>query len=102
MLLDSMLEHGEDGGYSEEAVEECGTVLYQLSQHFVAQTHQRETAVSLIRQAVLNLNQLNALNNHSLIETEEREVIVSLIMDLLSSHDIETDESDVTEQWREW
>lgn len=93
-----------DPGYTVADVEKCGAILegYLFS---VLDPVIRGDAVKirkLVKSAVLSLNALNRDCAGALIETDQREQICDLIIGTYSRAGLETDEDDVTFEWREW
>lgn len=102
-LLDGMREFmsDEEVAYGDAEVDRCGEILDEL--HAAIPTaSDREEALESVRQAIVDLNELNTEADDALIETDQREMICEFIIKLCSSHGFCEADEDITEEWREW
>lgn len=112
-ILEGMLDYmegdededeGFDPGYTKSHVEKCGAILDAfLSSVFSPSAKGSSDAImASVKTAVLALNDLNDECDGSLIETGQREEICELIISSATRAGLESEEYDITEEWREW
>ncbi|MES2516026.1 MAG: hypothetical protein V4580_17865 [Bacteroidota bacterium] len=87
--------------YTPKDVDVCIQMIQNHLDH-MAQTFDREEAITLVKKTVLDLNDLNEKCNACLIETDQREDICEII--IMAGHLKGYNEmnEDITEEWREW
>lgn len=93
-----------DAGYVQEDIDQCGVILDTL---FDAVAHasgeDKEAAImAAVKEAVLELNELNEKSDGGLIETGQREQLCELITLAAQEAGLDTNGQDITEDWREW
>jgi hypothetical protein len=93
-----------EAGYTQEHVTECGRILDEYLEA-LEDLPDGGTDESILAQVKATLIQLNHLNDRclgNLIETDQREQLCALIQGAAEEAGLESDESDITEEWREW
>lgn len=60
------------------------------------------SGLDIVKKTVLKLNDLNEKSGGQLIETDQREMIAELIINAGFKKGFNTQEEDITEEWREW
>jgi hypothetical protein len=109
-ILDGMISYIEvdddkfDSVYSREDVDKCDAILikYMTAVLTPAIYGDNEKIMAAVEDAVLCLNALNENCEHSLIETDQREGICEFIISVAAKAGLESEEYDITEEWREW
>jgi hypothetical protein len=93
-----------DPGYTEEGVNKCAQILMgYLATVFEPSAHgSTKEIMAAVKKAVLELNDLNEECEYGLIETDQREGICELIISAAAEAGLQSEESDITEEWREW
>jgi hypothetical protein len=93
-----------DSGYAQEEINQCGKLLdlFLTSLEKVPETSKNEYVLDVVKKVVLGLNKLNEDCDYSLIETGQREDLCELIITASKKAGLESNEEDVTEEWREW
>jgi hypothetical protein len=93
-----------DPGYTEEGVNKCAQILTEYLATVFEPSAQGNTEkiMSAVKKTVLELNDLNAECEHSLIETDQREGICELIISAAAEAGLQSEEYDITGEWREW
>ncbi len=93
-----------DPGYSKDAVEECASILGTYLNDLASPDLGADSAkiMAAVKGAVLALNALNEKCGGSLIETDQREGICELIIRAAAVAGLQSEEEDITEEWREW
>jgi hypothetical protein len=93
-----------DAGYTQEDIDRCEKLLddYLASLTTIPATGQQDYILNAVKTIVLELNKLNEDCDHSLIETAEREQLCDIIIAAAQHVGLETDEEDITYEWREW
>jgi len=101
-LLDDMREYMAEGDVEHDAdhIEECGRVL-DAHLAALAAAGDRDAGLACVRETVLKLNELNERAGEELIETGERETICEFIIRAGALLGHNTEDEDVTEEWRE-
>ena len=65
-------------------------------------TDNKVSAMKIVEQTVLSLNDLNEKCEYEIIETDQREDIAEIIILAGSLKGFNSREEDITEEWREW
>lgn len=93
-----------DADYTQEHIHRCEKLLdeYFASLATVPTSAQRDYILKAVRKVVLGLNKLNDDCDGALIETDEREQLCDIIIAAAQQAGLETDEDDITYEWREW
>jgi hypothetical protein len=93
-----------NAGYSKEDIDKCDAILtdYITAVLTPAIYGNTDKIMAIVKKAVLSLNELNENCNYSLIETDEREDICEYIINTAAKAGLESEEYDITEEWREW
>jgi hypothetical protein len=91
---------GGNASYSEEDVDACREILISHAEK-LDRIKDRAEAEDLVRATVLKLNTLNE-GTGDLIETGQREEICEFIIKAGAIKGFNSQDEDVTEQWREW
>ena len=94
------MDHG-TASYSEEDIDSCRTILVSHAQA-LEQTKDRAAALELVKTTVTQLNTLNENAGQDLIETGQREEICGFIIKAGAIMGFNSEDEDVTEEWREW
>jgi hypothetical protein len=111
VIINGMISYMEADGdsddfeyYSQEDVDKCNVILLNyLNNVSTSSIHgDSEKIMAAVEETVIALNLLNENCDHSMIETGERESICELIINAAAQAGLETDEYDITEQWRDW
>ena len=101
-------EDGEECPYTTDHVRQCEALLNDyLSALAALSAPTDEDIMSLVKEVILALNELNNEAEDSLIETEAREALWQVIQESavecgLSDECIEANDGDITGEWREW
>jgi hypothetical protein len=93
-----------DGGkanYSEDDIDRCRDILTSYVNE-LEKAKERATALELVKSTVLRLNTLNQDAGQDLIETDQREEICAFIIKAGALMGFNSENEDVTEEWREW
>jgi len=93
-----------DGGtasYSEDDIDRCRAILVSHAQA-LEQTKDQAAALELVKATVTQLNILNEDAGQDLIETDQREEICGFIIKAGAIMGFNSEDEDVTEEWREW
>lgn len=93
-----------DGGtasYSENDIDRCRAILISHAQT-LEQAKDRAAALELVKATVTRLNRLNQDAGQDLIETDQREEICRFIIQAGAIMGFNSENEDVTEEWREW
>lgn len=93
-----------DAGYTQANIDQCEKKLdvFLLDLVHVAGPTRQEQILTAVKTVVLGLNQVNENCNRPLIETLEREHLCEFIIIAAQQTGLESDEDDITEEWREW
>lgn len=96
----TFIEPGETG-YTKKDVSNCITLLNSFLAD-LSQSENRNQGMTIVKNVVLKLNELNTSCDEELIETEEREQIAEIIIIAGHLKGYNTRDEDITEEWREW
>lgn len=92
-----------DPGYTKDEIDRCEKIidafLISLDGEDVARNS--ESILKIVKNVVLELNDLNDECDGSLIETGQREQLCDIIIRAANEAGLATDD-DITEEWREW
>jgi hypothetical protein len=93
-----------DSDYTQEHINRCETLLddFFAALAMPPTTGQQDYILKAVKTVVLELNELNDDCGGALIETSEREQLCDIIIAAAQDAGLETDEEDVTYEWREW
>lgn len=93
-----------DSGYTQEEINQCEKLLdlFLTSLEKLPETSKNEYILDVVKKVVFGLNKLNEDCDYSLIETDQREDLCELIITASKKAGLESNEDDVTEEWREW
>ena len=102
-LADGMISFMADGdvGYTKRDVEVCIQILDDFTDS-ISICGDRNAAMESVKATVLKLNDLNERAGEDLIETDQREDICEYIIKAGALLGFNTEDEDVTEEWREW
>jgi hypothetical protein len=101
-ILKGMIDYiDEDTEYTEKHVRKCEKIL---DKHLdkISKLSDRQSAMKCVKKTVLKLNKLNESAGEELIETDQREGICEFIIKAGSLLGFNSEDEDVTEDWREW
>lgn len=110
-ILDGMVDYLEVSGdegfkadYSAEAVDRCAVILERYLDEVLSLSIYGDSGkiMRMVKSVVTELNELNDACNQSLIEPEQSAQLYELIVSAAFHAGLETDEQDITEQWRQW
>ena len=96
----SYMDHG-TANYSEDDIDRCRTILVSHTKA-LEQAKDRITALEAVKATVIQLNKLNQDAGEDLIETGQREEICAFIIKAGAIMGFNSENEDVTEEWREW
>jgi hypothetical protein len=96
----SYMDSGE-ASYSEEDIDRCRDILISHAKALEL-VKDRAGAIDLVKATVLELNKLNQGAGEELIETDQREEICGFIIKAGAIMGFNSEDEDVTEEWREW
>jgi hypothetical protein len=107
-LLDGMVSFMEgdesdsefDCGYAREDVDRCEEVV-DAYLNAVSNASSGDDVRRIVKQVVIDLNELNDSREGCLIETDQREDLCELILVAARQAGLDSDD-DITEEWREW
>lgn len=88
-------------GYSVTDVVACMRLI-SIFLDEIENTNTREEALEIVRSTVLSLNDLNYKCGEELIETGQREDIAEIIIFAGSLKGYNSEDDDITEEWRDW
>ena len=91
-------------GYTQEEINQCEKLLdlFLTALEKLPETSKNEYILDVVKKVVFGLNKLNEDCNYRLFETNEREGLCELIITASKKAGLESNEDDVTEEWREW
>lgn len=103
-MVDAIESAGEDADYAIEAIDTCATILEDyLEEVFSTSLYgQSKKIMDVVKFTVNELNELNDDCNQNLIEAEQRDQIRELIVASAAYAGLETEQQDITEEWRAW
>lgn len=87
--------------YTKKDVETCMDIVNSFLVN-MEQSTSKEEGMKFVEKTVLKLNDLNLKCDHQLIETEQREDLAEIIILAGSLKGYNTENEDITEEWREW
>jgi len=87
--------------YTEKDIERCVQILTEYNAE-MSNSKSKEDGMQIVKAAVLKLNELNKKSGEELIETEEREAIAAIIITAGHNKGYNSEDEDITEEWREW
>ena len=90
-----------DAEYGEKDVNKCFYIIDNFLID-VKNSKSKKDGLSIVKNTVLQLNNLNKKTNFSLIETMERENIAEIINLAGYEKGYNAKDEDIKEQWREW
>ena len=90
-----------DANYNEKDVKKCISIIDKFLID-IKNSKSKEDGLLIVKNTVLQLNNINKKTNFSLIETMERENIAEIINLAGYEKGYNAKDEDVTEQWREW
>ena len=90
---------GEEAPYTEEEVDRCKDILLGYLS-IIDEATDRESALEIVKSAVLQLNSLNESCGHRLIETSQRDDICGFITTALEIKGFGKANEEV--RWRNW
>ena len=102
-LKKSMLEYLKSGQplYSKSDIDKCADILEKYVEQ-ISKSKSKDDAMNIVKDTVLQLNDLNNYTKSELIETEERERIADIIISATFQKGYNSMDEDITEKWREW
>lgn len=104
-LIEGMRGYIADGdeSYTEEEIKKCDKILQQFLMRLgkLGMSVAEISILDCVKQAVLDLNDLNSSVDGCLIETDQREDLCEYILFAAKRSGLKQD-GDVTEEWREW
>ena len=102
-LRKSMIDYIKTGNanYNEKDVRKCISIIDKFLID-IKNSKSKEDGLLIVKNTVLQLNNINKKTNFSLIETMERENIAEIINLAGYEKGYNAKDEDVTEQWREW
>lgn len=92
---------GGDPGYAEADIGRCASILDGYLAKVSGAGRDAVVVMGAVKDAVLELNELNESCDCGLIETDQREQICELIIRSAAAAGVGSGE-DLTEEWREW
>ena len=90
-----------DANYNEKDVKKCISIIDKFLID-IKNSKSKEDGLLIVKNTVLQLNNINKKTNFSLIETMERENIAEIINLAGYEKGYNSKDEDITEQWREW
>lgn len=100
--LRDYMKEDEDCGYEERHVNRLNNILVSYLSALKNISPADDAKIKeLVKNTVLQINELEEDTDHVMIETDEREDICALINSAAVASGYSTDE-DITEEWREW
>lgn len=87
--------------YTEKDIEKCVQILNEYNIR-MANSKSKEDGMQIVKTTVLKLNELNENSGEDLIETGEREAIANIIITVGHNKGYNSEDEDITEEWREW
>ena len=102
-LRKSMIDYIKTGNanYNEKDVRKCISIIDKFLID-IKNSKSKEDGLLIVKNTVLQLNNINKKTNFSLIETMERENIAEIINLAGYEKGYNAKDEDITEQWREW
>ena len=90
-----------DANYNEKDVKKCISIIDKFLID-IKNSKSKDDGLLIVKNTVLQLNNINKKTNFSLIETMERENIAEIINLAGYEKGYNSKDEDITEQWREW
>ena len=90
-----------DANYNEKDVKKCISIIDKFLID-IKNSKSKEDGLLIVKNTVLQLNNINKKTNFSLIETMERENIAEIINLAGYEKGYNSKDEDIKEQWREW
>ena len=90
-----------DANYNEKDVKKCISIIDKFLID-IKNSKSKEDGLLIVKNTVLQLNNINKKTNFSLIETMERENVAEIINLAGYEKGYNSKDEDITEQWREW
>ena len=87
--------------YTEKDIEKCVQILTEYNIEML-NSKSKEDGMQIVKATVLKLNELNENSGEELIETGEREAIATIIITVGHNKGYNSEDEDITEEWREW
>lgn len=87
--------------YTEKDIEKCVQILTEYNIE-MSNSKSKEDGMQIVKATVLKLNELNENSSEELIETGEREAIATIIITVGHNKGYNSEDEDITEEWREW
>lgn len=87
--------------YTEKDIEKCVQILTEYNVE-MSNSKSKEDGMQVVKATVLKLNELNENSGEELIETGEREAIATIIITVGHNKGYNSEDEDITEEWREW
>lgn len=93
-----------DAGYTQDHIDQCMSLLdtFLATLKNVPPEGKTEFIMAAVKHLVLGLNAVNESCDGAMIETDQREQLCEIIITAAKDAGLESDEYDVTEEWREW
>ncbi|WP_461481241.1 hypothetical protein [Porticoccus sp.] len=103
-MVDAIETAGEDADYTVEAIDTCATILGDYLEDVFSPSlyGQSKKIMAAVKFTVNELNELNDDCNQNLIDTEQRDQLRELIVASAAYAGLETEQQDITEEWRAW
>ena len=102
-MISFMEDCGEDAEYTKKDVAKCETLILNYLSALEALAEPSDAAImAQVKKVVLALNKLNEKTDYSLIETDAREAIWDVIQSSAIECGLQTEEEDITGEWRDW
>jgi hypothetical protein len=93
-----------EAGYAQSDIDDCDQALtgFLGTLQQTAGNGRKDFIIESVKAVVLRLNTVNNKCDGNLIETDQREDICNLIKKATEGAGLVTEQSDITEEWREW
>ncbi len=93
-----------DAGYTQKHIDQCSKIIDEFFSALknTPDLKKNESILKTVKATVVKLNKLNDKCDGSIIETDQREQLCELIITAAKHAGIESNEDDITEEWREW
>lgn len=93
-----------DAGYTQDHIDQCMGLLdtFLVTLKNVPPEGKTEFIMAAVKNLVLGLNAANESCDGAMIETDQREQLCEIIITAAKEAGLESDEDDITEEWREW
>lgn len=87
--------------YTEKDIEKCVQILSEYNIE-MENSKSKQAGMEIVKATVFKLNELNENSGEELIETGEREAIAAIIITVGHNKGYNSEDEDITEEWREW